>query len=157
MLHPSKCSPISQRLVSLRQDVLQNDTITLDWVFRLSFITDVVSGIIQLQNSLLQCHGRLSSKACYIDKRFVLKLGDYGLPTFFSEPLEKIARQDLLWTAPEHLRSTGQNGLLRGSPEGDAFSFAIILQEIVLRESPYFMNDCHAQGAKTQANDRVGN
>ncbi|OQV17699.1 Atrial natriuretic peptide receptor 2 [Hypsibius exemplaris] len=127
------------------EDVLQNETVTLDWTFRLSFISDVVAGLMYLHNTVLQQHGRLTSKSCLIDKRFVLKLGDYGLSSFYNESLAKIQKQELLWTAPEHLRSTGQNGFLRGSQEGDAFSFAIVLQEIVLKESPYFMNDLNVE------------
>ena len=39
----------------------------------------------------------------------------------------------LLWTAPEFLRSTDE----KGSQKGDVYSFAIILQEIILRTGPY--------------------
>ena len=44
-----------------------------------------------------------------------------------------ISFEDLLWTAPEHLRSTEE----KGSQKGDVYSFAIILQEIILRTGPY--------------------
>ena len=40
----------------------------------------------------------------------------------------------LLWTAPEHLRITAGNGR---SQLGDVYSYAIILQEIALREKPF--------------------
>lgn len=41
---------------------------------------------------------------------------------------------DLLWTAPELLRSTK---LSTGTQKGDVYSFAIILQEIILRGPPF--------------------
>ena len=42
---------------------------------------------------------------------------------------------DLLWTAPELLRVNDIPQ--RGTQKGDVFSFAIILQEILFRTSPY--------------------
>ncbi len=41
---------------------------------------------------------------------------------------------DLLWKAPEILRSGGK---IRGSQPGDVFAFAIILHEIYGRAGPY--------------------
>lgn len=51
---------------------------------------------------------------------------------------------ELLWTAPEILRS-GQPGL-HGTLPGDVFSFAIIMQEVVVRGPPYCMLDLSATG-----------
>ena len=108
----------------------------------------MVSALLYVQSTTLLYHGRLTSKCCYIDKRFVLKIGDYGLPSFYDHckaPDPEPA--DLLWTAPEILRSmniTGQKQKV--SPDGDVFAFAIILQEIVMRESPYFLNNFSAEG-----------
>ena len=42
---------------------------------------------------------------------------------------------DLLWCAPEHLRD--ELPLRRGSQKGDVYSFAIIMQEIITRSSPF--------------------
>lgn len=44
---------------------------------------------------------------------------------------------DLLWTAPELLREPCGGG--RGSQPGDVFSFAIIMQEVIVRGEPYCM------------------
>lgn len=51
---------------------------------------------------------------------------------------------ELLWTAPEILR-TGQAGLY-GTLPGDVFSFAIIMQEVVVRGPPFCMLDLSAEG-----------
>lgn len=42
---------------------------------------------------------------------------------------------DKLWTAPEFLRML--DAPMQGSLEGDLFSFAIIIQEILCRDRPY--------------------
>ena len=44
----------------------------------------------------------------------------------------------LLWRAPEHLQ--GLDGACKSQP-GDVYSYGIILQEILLRDLPYAMND----------------
>jgi len=45
--------------------------------------------------------------------------------------------RDQLWTAPELLRMT--NRPINGTQKADVYSFAIILQEIMFREEPYFV------------------
>jgi len=46
--------------------------------------------------------------------------------------------RDQLWTAPELLRMTTRP--INGTQKADVYSFAIVLQEIMFREAPYFMN-----------------
>jgi len=46
--------------------------------------------------------------------------------------------RDQLWTAPELLRMTTRP--INGTQKADVYSFAIILQEIVFRAAPYFMD-----------------
>ena len=41
-----------------------------------------VQGMIYIHQSAIGCHGRLRSCNCVVDSRFVLKLTDFGLPTF---------------------------------------------------------------------------
>jgi len=45
---------------------------------------------------------------------------------------------DQLWTAPELLRMTTRP--INGTQKADVYSFAIILQEIVFRAAPYFID-----------------
>ena len=78
---------------------------------RLSILTDILRGLSQIHASAFEAHGRLTSKSCYIDGRFILKVGDYGLPSFFSLTHEETQElkdtseiwETLLWTAPEHI------------------------------------------------------
>lgn len=46
--------------------------------------------------------------------------------------------RDQLWTAPELLRMT--NRPVNGTQKADVYSFAIILQEIIYRAAPYFID-----------------
>jgi len=49
---------------------------------------------------------------------------------------------DMLWTAPEILiaRNKADDGtFVPGTQEGDVYSFAIIVQEILYRNGPFFV------------------
>ncbi|XP_077514956.1 retinal guanylyl cyclase 1 isoform X2 [Amblyomma americanum] len=122
-------------------DVLASEDIRLDWTFRLSLLNDLVKGMRYLHNSPIRQHGHLTSRNCVIDSRWVLKVTDYGMPVF--QDLQAIttlvrSAKDLLWTAPELLRGDGSL-LRRGTQSGDVYSFAIVMQEVLLRGDPYCM------------------
>lgn len=55
-----------------------------------------------------------------------------------------MGQTDLLWTAPELLRSSSLRR--RGSFYGDIYSFAIIVQEVITRSSPFCMLDMPPKG-----------
>lgn len=46
-----------------------------------------------------------------------------------------LVAENLLWTAPEHLRQRKPD--LHGSQKGDVYSFSIVLQEIITRSGPF--------------------
>jgi len=46
--------------------------------------------------------------------------------------------RDQLWTAPELLRM--RNRPINGTQKADVYSFAIVLQEIMFRAEPYFVD-----------------
>ncbi|XP_050317118.1 uncharacterized protein LOC126751150 [Bactrocera neohumeralis] len=128
------------------QDVLIMDEIKLDWSFRLSLLTDLVRGMRYFHASPLRVHGTLTSRNCVVDARWVLKITDYGLPSFYEAqnllPPTRTAKE-LLWTAPELLRSMKthhhHHGRVLGTQMGDVYSFGIIMQEVVVRGEPYCM------------------
>ncbi|XP_068180916.1 atrial natriuretic peptide receptor 1-like isoform X2 [Antennarius striatus] len=125
------------------QDVLENDTIALDWMFRFSLISDIVRGMLFLHSSVLASHGNLKSSNCVVDNRFVLKITDYGLSSFrCHDNTGKDAHAyyaQRLWTAPELLRLEAPPP--QGTQKGDVYSFGIILQEVALRRGVF-----HLQG-----------
>ncbi|XP_061189735.1 atrial natriuretic peptide receptor 2-like [Saccostrea echinata] len=125
------------------QDIIENDDIKLDWMFKMSFALDLARGMEFLQKSSLKSHGNLKSSNCVIDSRWVLKLTDYGaITTHPEEPTQEIGEHEfytgLFWTAPELLRL--QKMPRKGTQKGDVYSFGIILQEIFLRAAPYYFN-----------------
>uniref|UniRef100_A0A8C4ID22 Guanylate cyclase n=1 Tax=Dicentrarchus labrax TaxID=13489 RepID=A0A8C4ID22_DICLA len=123
-------SPASILLHVFITTLLLNKDMTNDWI----------SGMNYLHNSYIGCHGNLKSSNCVVDSRFVLKITDYGLASFRSS-CENDDSHALyakkLWTAPELLiydRHPPQ-----GTQKGDVYSFGIILQEIALRNGPFYV------------------
>ncbi|XP_044847772.1 atrial natriuretic peptide receptor 1 [Mauremys mutica] len=122
------------------QDILENESITLDWMFRYSLTTDIVKGMLFLHNGVIVSHGNLKSSNCVVDSRFVLKITDYGLESFRLAPDSDDSHAlfaKKLWTAPELLRM--EVPLARGTQKGDVYSFGIILQEIALRNGVFYV------------------
>ncbi|XP_037942962.1 uncharacterized protein LOC119675814 [Teleopsis dalmanni] len=134
------------------QDVLIMDEIKLDWSFRLSLLTDLVRGMRYLHTSPQRVHGALTSRNCVVDARWVLKITDYGLSTFYEAqgltPQPRTAKE-LLWTAPELLRQMKSHhhhhSRVSGTQMGDVYSFGIIMQEVVVRGEPYCMLSLSAE------------
>ncbi|XP_071097815.1 atrial natriuretic peptide receptor 1-like [Haliotis cracherodii] len=120
------------------QDLLGNPQIKLDAQFKFSLTIDIVQGMCFLHDSQLHHHGRLKSSCCLIDNRFTVKLADFGLPTLYNNiAVDRTSQEyinECLWTAPELLRSD----VAMATKEADMYSFGIVLQEIITRESPFF-------------------
>ncbi|CAG5128953.1 unnamed protein product, partial [Candidula unifasciata] len=118
------------------QEVIMDETFKLDNVFCLSILTDILRALIYIHKRSMRYHGRLTSEICMIDSRFSVKVGYYGLPTIYDtiqlQSKEQSKEKDGLWKAPEILKSDG-----KGSPEGDIYSLAIIMSEVISREEPY--------------------
>uniref|UniRef100_A0A4W5MYB1 Guanylate cyclase n=1 Tax=Hucho hucho TaxID=62062 RepID=A0A4W5MYB1_9TELE len=122
------------------QDIMENESITLDWMFRYSLINDIVKGMAFLHNSVIVSHGNLKSSNCVVDNRFVLKITDYGLSCFRTESNTDDAHAYYarkLWMAPELLRL--ESPLPCGTQKGDIYSFGIILQEVALRHGAFYL------------------
>ncbi|XP_071098893.1 atrial natriuretic peptide receptor 1-like [Haliotis cracherodii] len=126
------------------QDVLENDQIKLDWMFRYSIMQDIVRGMAYLHSSDIRSHGNLKSTNCVVDSRFVVKITDFGLH-YFREGQGLMEQESTfafynrtLWTAPELLRMPDRPP--EGTQKGDVYSFAIICQEIVYRNGVFHMH-----------------
>ncbi|KAA8593852.1 hypothetical protein FQN60_004686 [Etheostoma spectabile] len=121
------------------QDLLRNEDVKLDWMFKSSLVLDLIKGMKYLHHREFP-HGRLKSCNCVVDGRFVLKITDYGFNELLESqkaPTEEPPPEDLFWTAPEFLRDPAN--ARKGTYKGDVYSFAIILQEVVVRGPPYCM------------------
>uniref|UniRef100_A0A669CYM7 Guanylate cyclase n=1 Tax=Oreochromis niloticus TaxID=8128 RepID=A0A669CYM7_ORENI len=120
------------------EDLLLNEDVKLDWMFKSSLLLDLIKGMKYLHHRGVS-HTRLKSRNCVVDGRFVLKVTDYGYNEVLEAQRFPYVEPHLLWTAPEILRS-GQAGL-HGTLPGDVYSFAIIMQEVVVRGPPFCMLD----------------
>ncbi|KAJ8394689.1 hypothetical protein AAFF_G00042890 [Aldrovandia affinis] len=126
-------------------DLLHNEDVKLDWMFKSSLVLDLIKGMKYLHHREFP-HGRLKSRNCVVDGRFVLKITDYGFNEFLETqkaPRDQPPPEDLFWTAPELLRHFEIS--MKGTYKGDVYSFAIILQEVVVRGPPYCMLDLPAE------------
>ncbi|XP_048750952.1 atrial natriuretic peptide receptor 1-like isoform X6 [Ostrea edulis] len=126
------------------QDVLENEQIKLDWMFRYSLMQDILRGMSYLHSSDIRSHGNLKSTNCVVDGRFVLKITDFGLhamrtPDPDVEEGSYAYYRSFLWTAPELLRMHQRPS--EGTQKGDVYSFAIICQEIVYRMGVFYLSN----------------
>eukprot|EP00079_Xenopus_tropicalis_P034867 XP_017948638.1 PREDICTED: atrial natriuretic peptide receptor 2-like [Xenopus tropicalis] len=117
-------------------DVLFNDDIPLNWGFRLSFATDIARGMAYLHQHKIY-HGRLTSRNCIIDDRWVCKISDYGLMVYrrdeFKEIMEK--KPANIYCPPEVMNSDSK--WVMPTASADVYSYAIILVEIASRCDPF--------------------
>uniref|UniRef100_A0A3P9QH61 Guanylate cyclase n=1 Tax=Poecilia reticulata TaxID=8081 RepID=A0A3P9QH61_POERE len=123
------------------EDLLGNEEVRLDWMFKSSLLMDLIRGMKYLHHRNI-IHGRLKSRNCVVDGRFVLKVTDYGFNEILiaqSIDTDDEKPEDLLWSAPELLRDPSLRR--KGTFFGDVYSFSIIVQEIVSRSSPFCMLD----------------
>eukprot|EP00795_Rhopilema_esculentum_P006236 gene6236-11647_t len=134
--YPNICILTQYCQKSSLQDILQNDDIKLDMMFKLSLAADIAAGMLELHRSPIGAHGRLTSNNCVIDNRWVCKITDYGLDKFKANAKEDNSEyqqyRKLLWVAPELLARSE-----RKTKPGDVYSYGIILSEIMTREDPY--------------------
>uniref|UniRef100_A0AAY4DQD1 Guanylate cyclase n=1 Tax=Denticeps clupeoides TaxID=299321 RepID=A0AAY4DQD1_9TELE len=126
------------------EDLLNNEEMRLDWMFKSSLLLDLIRGMKYLHNRGI-IHGRLKSRNCVVDGRFVLRVTEYGFNNILTAQgisLDDMEPEDLLWTAPEILR---EPKYLTGTYPGDVFSFSIIMQEVITRCAPFCMLDMPAK------------
>ncbi|XP_077022009.1 retinal guanylyl cyclase 1 [Tamandua tetradactyla] len=120
-------------------DLLAQRDMKLDWMFKSSLLLDLIKGMKYLHHRGV-AHGRLKSRNCVVDGRFVLKVTDHGHGRLLEAQKvlpEPQSAEDQLWTAPELLRDPALER--RGTLAGDVFSLGIIMQEVVCRSAPYAM------------------
>ena len=74
------------------------------------------------------------------------------LNSYIKKLNKKKFNSDLLWMAPEHIRTAIVKNdvatVMTSSSAGDVYSFGIIMQEVILRGAPFCMLDLTPQGYK---------
>ncbi|CAF1276151.1 unnamed protein product [Rotaria sp. Silwood1] len=146
------------------QDILENEEIKLDTMFKHSIMHDIVKGMQHIHNSQIGSHGNLKSSNCVVDSRFICKITDFGLPTLRTNtnrgsPPAGVVKdfafyKSRLWTAPELLRDP--NPPAAGTVKGDVYSFGIIVQEIQLRNGPFYLRDRQLEPAEIVESVKAG-
>lgn len=66
-------------------DMLENEKISIDWMFKCSMINDIIEGMIYLHNSPIEFHGHLKSTNLVVDSRFNVAICDYGMRSVYSQ------------------------------------------------------------------------
>ncbi|OWK49838.1 Retinal guanylyl cyclase 2, partial [Lonchura striata] len=108
-------------------------------------------------------HGRLKSRNCVVDGRFVLKVTDHGynqlleaqrVPAPPPQPHGWPRPPERLWTAPELLRDEALER--RGSFRGDVYGIGIIMQEVICRSAPFCMLGLPPEGAHPKTDPKNG-
>ncbi|CAM4636525.1 retinal guanylyl cyclase 1 [Lepidochelys kempii] len=126
------------------EDLIRNQDMKLDWMFKSSLLIDLIKGMKYLHHREV-VHGRLKSRNCVVDGRFVLKVTDHGYNELLEAqkvPHDPPRPEDRFWTAPELLRDPSLER--KGTFRGDVYSISIIMQEVICRSAPYCMLDMPA-------------
>jgi len=126
------------------QDILENDQIKLDKMFKFSLLQDIVRGMGYIHSTDIKSHGNLKSSNCVVDSRFVLKITDFGLHSIRGKEDQNADEEYAyykakFWTAPELLRQ--HHPPPEGTQKGDVYSFAIICQEVIYRNGPFWVEE----------------
>ncbi|KAG0362791.1 hypothetical protein BG005_004168 [Podila minutissima] len=73
-------------------EVLANPDLNFNWLFKLSFMSDISRGMEFLHNSKIEFHGDLHSSNCLITSRWEVKVGGYGLSQLYATQRPGYAR-----------------------------------------------------------------
>ena len=132
---PERCVLTDEATRGSLNELLERREVDLTQDFKISILLDVVNGMHYIHRSPLGYHGRLTSKCCFLDAKFTCKIGRYwsnalSVPSMYIAD-NVVDMEDVLWMAPEVLRDNSV------SNKSDMYSFAIIMQEVLLRSKPY--------------------
>ncbi|XP_055899776.1 atrial natriuretic peptide receptor 2-like isoform X2 [Biomphalaria glabrata] len=118
------------------QDIIWNQNIKLDQMFKFAICQDVVKGLEYIHKSSVGYHGNLKSSNCVVDSRWTCKLTDFGVPKLRAVIKSSLSEDNLerdLWTAPEILRVEKEVDLQKS----DIYSIGIIFKEVFTRSTAF--------------------
>ncbi len=117
-------------------EIIEDDTTEFDLDFKTSILTDIACGMAYLPQSSVGAHGWLTSQCCLIDSRWTCRISGYGLKTFRYRQYAAPSAQ--FWSAPELLENADKQ---LNRKESDVYSYGIIVQEVILEDTPFAFND----------------
>ncbi|KAF9930769.1 hypothetical protein FBU30_011305 [Linnemannia zychae] len=135
-------------------EVLANPDLNFNWLFKLSFMSDISRAMEFLHQSKIQCHGELKSSNCLITSRWEVKVGGYGLRELTASQQPGYGR---LPHTNTNSSDSSQNGIiqrnsLRMSGEsifGNGSTHSLPYYTSKLREDSMEMEDCSYSIAST--------
>ncbi|CAB3399607.1 unnamed protein product [Caenorhabditis bovis] len=135
------------------EEICLDHDYTLDHMFKSAFFGDLVRGLSYLHKSKIGYHGFLNTSNCMVDVNWVLKLSNFGISNIMADLLDKniikgetvpplVSYSQYIWFAPEHMKEYDESGkkpprLLRGSMEGDMYSFGLVIWQMIFRTDPF--------------------
>uniref|UniRef100_A0A0N5AD78 guanylate cyclase n=1 Tax=Syphacia muris TaxID=451379 RepID=A0A0N5AD78_9BILA len=128
------------------EDFIRDLDFDFDATFQAAFLNDILRGLQYLHKSRIGYHGLLNVQTCLIDANWVLRMSHFGLSSALNEfikadalqVIDKIPQAVYVHVAPEHLAHLKiSREYPKGSPEGDFYSFGIILYSMLYRCLPF--------------------
>ncbi|CAD7686485.1 unnamed protein product [Nyctereutes procyonoides] len=106
----------------------------IGWIFKLSFVYDIVNGMPFLHRSPLGSHGNLKPSNCLVDSQMHVRLTGFELWELKSGRTYRTYKGltnylKFHWTVPELLQLP--EAPWSGTPKGDVYSFAILMTELI--------------------------
>ncbi|XP_046550670.1 atrial natriuretic peptide receptor 1-like [Haliotis rubra] len=122
-------------------EFLQNTRFNMNNSMKYALCLDIAKGMQYLHRQGI-CHGLLTSKCCFLDEHWTVKVGKWSFVKLANRMKEQAVHRDVFgandwdmtefWTAPEILRLD-----VHPTEGSDVYSFSIIMQEIFTRDGPY--------------------
>ena len=148
--------------------ILNRKSLPLNRVFKVSFLHDIAEGLRYIHESAIGSHGNLNIDNILVDCRWFCNISNFPMPTEASIALKNSQALNILmkipqhefanpeglessqindsdprgdfWMAPELLRLPESVKPIRGTKQGDVYSFGMIAFAIATRTMP-FEND----------------
>ncbi|KAG0374963.1 hypothetical protein BGX24_009710, partial [Mortierella sp. AD032] len=136
-------------------EVLENPDLNFNWLFKLSFMSDISRAVEFLHQSKIQFHGDLKSANCLITSRWEVKVGGYGLKELTATQQPGYGRMAQTNTgSTEHSQNSSvQRNSLRLSGEslfGNGSAHSLPFHTNNLPEDPTEMEDYSFHVARTR-------
>lgn len=115
-------------------DVLHDDNIVLDWMLIQTMALDAAQGMDFLHSASPPIlHADFKSLNLLVDKKWNLKVGDFGLTRLKGTKTVNMDNRvgSIFWTAPEVLRGEEY------TEKSDVYSYGVVLWELLTRSNPY--------------------
>ncbi|KAF9976290.1 hypothetical protein BGZ73_008836 [Actinomortierella ambigua] len=132
-------------------EVLANPDLNFNWLFKLSFMSDISRAMEFLHMSKIQYHGSLTSSQCLITSRWEVKVGGYGMQHLKETQRHEFLRHATLSSnlSPRNHGNGGTGTGNRGSMRISSDSHNGLQQQLSSLEEEYEMEDTPSEVWRT--------